>query len=683
MKWKDFKLGTKFLIAFGSIILLLIVIAIWSIIGISGITYDAEEVIHGNELRANLTQRLVDHLEWSGKVNALLTDVNITKLNIETDPHKCSFGKWYYGEGRKHAEKLAPELKPLFNEIEEPHKLLHESAIKISDVFIQADREIGTKLRNVKVDHLIWLEKVLNAITIENNTSINVQKNPNKCRLGEWLNSSKIKDFIDKNPAFAQMVLKIEQPHKELHQSISKIENYLRQGEKTKAINYYKSYTSAKTKIVLETLNEMTVWNNNRLKGMDKADEIFTNETTKYLHEVSNLLTKIIDKSNEHIMTDKVMLHAASNTKSLIIIISIIVALISILFAYIISRGLIIPINKGVNFAEAIADGDLTVTVDVNQKDEIGQLAKALIIMEDKLRNIVENIKSGAENIASASQQMSSTSQQMSQGSNEQASSTEEVSSSMEQMVANIQQNTDNSQQTEKIAQLSSASVTEGSKSSAIAVKSMKEIAEKIQIVNDIAFQTNILALNAAVEAARAGEHGKGFAVVAAEVRKLAERSKIAADEINVLSKSGVEISEKAGKELEAVVPDMDKTLKLVQEISAASQEQNSGADQINSAIQQLNQVTQQNAAASEELATSSEELASQAEQLKDIVSFFKTDDNHIRISKINVMNSGKGKEHKVVHQQPQNSKVIIEHAKGIDLQMGKTDKIDDEFEKY
>ncbi|MBU8891949.1 MAG: hypothetical protein KOO66_04170, partial [Bacteroidales bacterium] len=213
----------------------------------------------------------------------------------------------------------------------------------------------------------------------------------------------------------------------------------------------------------------------------------------------------------------------------------------------------------------------------------------------------------------------------------------------------------------------------------------MKEIAEKIQIVNDIAFQTNILALNAAVEAARAGEHGKGFAVVAAEVRKLAERSKVAADEINVVSKSGVEISDKAGKQLEAVVPEMEKTVKLVQEISASSQEQNSGSDQINSAVQQLSQVTQQNAAASEELATSAEELASQADQLKDVISFFNVGADHGKISKINVMKGGNGHDQKVVQKQAKPKLKVIEPVQthGVDLKMGKIDKNDNEFEKY
>jgi methyl-accepting chemotaxis protein len=220
--------------------------------------------------------------------------------------------------------------------------------------------------------------------------------------------------------------------------------------------------------------------------------------------------------------------------------------------------------------------------------------------------------------------QMSSASQQLSQGANEQASGAEEVSSSMEQMAANIQQNTDNAQEADKISQRVSDGVQKVGSAAQESLISIRNISDKIGIINDIAFQTNILALNAAVEAARAGEHGKGFAVVAAEVRKLAERSKIAADEIVSLSAKSVNVTESASKLMGNLIPEIEKTAKLVQEIAAASMEQSTGADQVNSAIQQLNQVTQQNAAASEEMATSSEELSSQAEQLKDIISFFR-----------------------------------------------------------
>jgi methyl-accepting chemotaxis protein len=193
----------------------------------------------------------------------------------------------------------------------------------------------------------------------------------------------------------------------------------------------------------------------------------------------------------------------------------------------------------------------------------------------------------------------------------------------MEEMVSNIQQNSDNSNQTEKITMKTAEGVKNGSQTTLTAVSSMKQIAEKITIINDIAFQTNILALNAAVEAARASEHGRGFAVVAAEVRKLAERSKKAAEEIDALSKSGVGISEIAGKQLQDIVPEIEKTVKLVQEINLASKEQNLGAEQINSALQQLNQVTQQNASTSENVAANAQNLSAQAERLNNIITYF------------------------------------------------------------
>ena len=285
---------------------------------------------------------------------------------------------------------------------------------------------------------------------------------------------------------------------------------------------------------------------------------------------------------------------------------------------------LIASTNQIIEKAKLVANGDLTVSLE--KRSERDDLMKSLNDMVISTSNTIIEFRKAADNIAAASQEISSGSQQMSQGATEQASAAEEVSSSMEQMVSNIEQNTDNAQQTEKIALSASDGIRVGNQSVEISVSAMKDIAGKIKIINDIAFQTNILALNAAVEAARAGEHGKGFAVVAAEVRKLAERSKVAADEIDELSRNGVDVSERAGKQLNSLVPEIEKTTKLVQEITAASIEQNSGASQINNAIQQLNQVTQQNAAAAEEMATNSEELSSQADQLRDIIAFFKLD---------------------------------------------------------
>jgi len=272
--------------------------------------------------------------------------------------------------------------------------------------------------------------------------------------------------------------------------------------------------------------------------------------------------------------------------------------------------------------ADQIAGGDLTVDPKpLSDKDTLGL---ALQRMVAKLRDVIADAIASANNVSAGSQELSATAEQLSQGATEQASSTEEASASMEEMAATIKQSADNSSQTEKIARQSAADAIASGNAVNDAVIAMQTIAQKIMVVQEIARQTDLLALNAAVEAARAGEHGRGFAVVASEVRKLAERSQSAAAEISTLSDNTVKTAQSAGAMLAKLVPDIQRTAELVEEISAGSHEQNAGAAQINTAIQQLDKVTQQNTSAAEEMSATSEELASQAEQLQAAISYFR-----------------------------------------------------------
>ncbi len=500
MTWKDLKLGTKILIGLGAVLTMMLLVTLWALFGISGIVKGGQEVAAGNKLRGELLQREVDHLNWAQKVGSYVHADTTGDLDVELDYHKCGFGKWYYGAGRKDAEALLDDLKSPLAAIEEPHKKLHESAIRL--------RDLRTAGKNAE------------------------------------------------------------------------------------------------------------------------AGVFYDNETLGQLGKVQAILKSMVSLAKDHILSEDVMLEQAKHTRTFVMIFAVVAIAAGLVLGIIITRSITKPIEKGVAFAHSVASGDLSRQLEIDQSDEVGRLAEALNAMVGKLQDVVNGVKISAENVTMGSMQLSEGAQQMSQGTTEQAASTEEASASVEEMNATIRQNADNAGHTEQLAVRSAADAKNSGAAVAATVEAMKRIAEKIGIIEEIARQTNLLALNAAIEAARAGEHGKGFAVVASEVRKLAERSQAAAAEISDLSVTSVDVAEKAGQMLAKLVPDIQKTAELVQEISAASKEQAGGADQINGALQQLNQVVQRNAGVTEEIASTAQELSSQAELLQNSMEFFKVGEN-------------------------------------------------------
>ncbi|MDZ4185182.1 MAG: methyl-accepting chemotaxis protein [Desulfuromonadales bacterium] len=453
------------------------------------------------------------------------------------------------------------------------------------------------------------------------------------------------------------------------------------------------------------------------LEHLNKASEIAFGASRSSFNDLMEQMDSVFELADK--LADERAAGAAVSARRLksFALFAVLIGIIaSMAFGFLIARSISVPMNQGVQLAEEIARGDFSIRLNSGRKDEIGQLATALDRMAESLKkqadvadqiskgnltvdvtlasdkdqlglalktmaeflnDMVRQIMAASDNVSSGSQALSAAAQEMSQGATEQAASAEEASSSIEEMTANIRQNADNALQTEKISIGAAKDAQEAGQVAGENMAAMKEIAGKIIIIEEIARQTNLLALNAAIEAARAGEHGRGFAVVAAEVRKLAERSQVAAGEINKLSASSVGVAEKAGIILGNLGPNIQRTAELVQEIAAASKEQDTGAEQISAAIQQLDKVIQQNASATEEMASTAEELSSQSEQLQALIAFFKVKGGNER----NAAPRHAVKQVKVAH---------IGQVKGaghnpgrLDLGQNGRDALDDEFERF
>lgn len=470
-------------------------------------------------------------------------------------------------------------------------------------------------------DHYQSELAVLRAITSDGEIPV-IAYDPSVSRFGRWLS-----DFETDNPQLNQILQATVQPRNRFHAAIRDIQDQLDGGNQVAAMDLFANEMLPASEEVSESFAELLVFAAEVDALRDRISELALGSIAEQVYPTIANIEELM-AINDAIAAGEVQAGvAAIGTVNRMVAIGIIIGLIvAIVLGIVLTRAITQPLSRSVELAEAVARGDMTTDIDIHQRDEIGQLVSALRTMQDRLKEIVIDIQMISNNVASGSEQMSTTAQQVSQGATEQAASGEEVASSMEEMGSNIQQNSDNAKETEKIASKAAENAKKGGESVEQTVRAMNEIAEKISIIDEIARNTNLLALNAAIEAARAGEHGKGFAVVASEVRRLAERSQTAAGEISDLSLRSVKIAEEAGEMLRRIVPDIQKTSELVQEISAASNEQNTGVAQINQAIGQLDQVIQQNASASEEMASMAEELTSQADQLRSSMSFFTVD---------------------------------------------------------
>lgn len=678
--WKHFKLKTKLGIAFGTILILLAAVSTWALFGINDIVGNANKVIEGNKLHRTLTQKEVDHLIWVRSVNSLLTDVNKHHLRAETDHTKCGLGTWLFSPARDFAEVLVPKLQKTLQELEGTHKDLHQSAKMIAEAYQETNLELSNLLQAARADHLVWTYKIKDIFFDSFSPTLRGETIPKNCSLGKWLRSSSTQKYANNDQEFKELWSVLEKQHDKLHKNAEELRESFQVDTTEKSAHLYTTTITALSTEILGTIDSISKWNHRHIVGYQKAQNIYSISLLPALEKTSSLLLDLKTIAKDNLITDRQMLEAANKTKLGVISFSLIAFFIGGGAAFTVAQGIIIPIQNGAKFAEQVAAGDLTAKVNINQRDEIGDMVKALNSMADKLREMFGNISVGINTLTSSSAELSAISKHMagnssqtSNRSNQVAAATEQMSINMdsvaassekastnvqvvavatEQMTATINEIVEN---TEKSRAISKSAVQQAVKASG-SIKELGDAAANIgkvtETINEISDQTNLLALNVTIEAARAGDAGKGFAVVANEIKELANKTADATFDIKnriegMQKNTSVAVSEI--QEIESVINDINQ---IVSSISSAVKEQSASTQEIaNSIVQaaqgiqdvsenisqnsvvtgeiakdilEVNQATNEIAAGSNEVNVGARELSVLAKQLNILVAQFR-----------------------------------------------------------
>ncbi|WP_163339428.1 methyl-accepting chemotaxis protein [Desulfopila sp. IMCC35008] len=674
MRWKDLSIGKKLGVGFGSVLFLLTGIAIYTYFGfnkVDHLAHETEEMSSGNQF---VLLKTIDHLNWVSSLSTLVFKDDVHSINIQTDDTKCGFGKWLYGEETKKLAAENKEIGALLENIKEPHKRLHHTAIKIQETYVPFNRALDGILADRWIDHLVWIKKLSQSIMTE--TEFTGGLDPKACAFGKWYHSYK-----PMNQKFAALLKGWEEPHARLHGSAEKIVSYLDRGDMEGAMRIYQDETISALGLLEEKFEDTMGWIDASSEKVGETQGIFNNETLLALADTKKILDEIRESyQNEYVRMDEEMMTGIDSAILYNLIFSVCAVVIGILASLLIAKGITGPIAKGVEFARIMSNGDLTKKLDIHQKDEIGILANALNSMAQNLRGMFQDINGGVETISSSSTELSAISQQMAAGaeqtsgkSNQVASAAEEMSANMNSVAAASEQASTNIQMVAAASEEMSATINEISGNTekgrvitgeAVTLaqtvsgrvgelgKAASDVGKVTETINDISEQTNLLALNATIEAARAGEAGKGFAVVANEIKELAKQTAEATQDIR-FKLEGIQGSTEGTvveiNKIEKVIADINDIVctiaTAIEEQSASTKEIAGNVNQAAQGIQDVNEnvaqsstvaatiaedVVEVNQAANEmadgsgQVNASAEELSRLSESLKQMVEQFK-----------------------------------------------------------